>query len=258
MEPFNLEEQNISLFYGRHYGLFIPVEQNLYNGLPEQRVYQNLLIYNKQLLEANGIPDISELQQRKEWTWDKFLEITERLTTDRDGDGLTDIWGFGFDSETFLLSNFLHSNNAYIVDDTRADKAIVDLTNPKVEETLKFLNTIIYSRQLTYMPGNDSITMSLSADTMMQNNKVGIVSTNHAKSNTNNVVFYPIGPSADNYTCTLSKYDYYFIPVTANNPEEIAIILKELYYFADSTRKAWAENNKPSDEFADNNEKFIF
>jgi len=46
-EPFNTVEQNIILWQGKHYGVFIPVEYNLYNSLPKNQVFSNLLSYNK-------------------------------------------------------------------------------------------------------------------------------------------------------------------------------------------------------------------
>lgn len=57
------------------------------------RGYSPLVVaYNRDLLEAAGVRAPAD-----DWTWDEFLEMARRLTRDRDGDGLVDVWGAAFD-----------------------------------------------------------------------------------------------------------------------------------------------------------------
>ena len=48
-----------------------------------------ILYYNKNLFDEAGLPYPDET-----WTWDTFLDVTEKLTKDIDGDGKNDQWGF--------------------------------------------------------------------------------------------------------------------------------------------------------------------
>lgn len=57
------------------------------------RGYSPLLVaYNRDLLEAAGASPPTD-----DWTWDEFLGMARRLTRDRAGDGLVDVWGAAFD-----------------------------------------------------------------------------------------------------------------------------------------------------------------
>ncbi|HVH69205.1 MAG TPA: extracellular solute-binding protein [Gemmatimonadales bacterium] len=51
-----------------------------------------LVVYNRGLLERAGIGAPTD-----DWTWDDFLTIAKRLTSDRDRDGRPETWGAGWD-----------------------------------------------------------------------------------------------------------------------------------------------------------------
>jgi multiple sugar transport system substrate-binding protein len=54
---------------------------------------QGGIFWNKTLFERDNLPDLYELQNNYEWTWDKFREIAILATRDTDGDGSIDQWG---------------------------------------------------------------------------------------------------------------------------------------------------------------------
>jgi len=259
IEPFSHVKQNVTLWHGKHYGMFIPVEYNRYNGLPQDRVYGNLLIYNKEMIENAGLPDILELQKTKQWTWDTFLNYAQGLTDDTDGDGVNDIWGFATASKDLDFHKFSYSNNAYLVNDSNYEDIIYDFTDQRVIETVEFLHKLYYVEKVAYLPDNNEIS-DTSLYTMLKNNKLAIMGGYNVIRNDVDKTFYPIGPSANNYNCTFIKEGFYFIPKTAKNPEELAVILKELYYFADNTRKTRPHSRLSSekDESVIEFEKFVF
>ena len=60
-------------------------------GLP--RGYSPLVVaYNRDMLDAAGVSAPTD-----DWTWDEFADMARRLTRDRDGDGIVDVWGAAFD-----------------------------------------------------------------------------------------------------------------------------------------------------------------
>jgi multiple sugar transport system substrate-binding protein len=52
------------------------------------------LWWNKTLWDKEGLPDLYELVDAGEWTWDKALELSRLATKDTDGDGVVDQWAF--------------------------------------------------------------------------------------------------------------------------------------------------------------------
>lgn len=66
-----------------------------------------ITIYNYDLLQKEGLPDILELSRNNQWNWDSLLDITIASTRDLDGNGINDQWGisaFGIDG-FILFSN---------------------------------------------------------------------------------------------------------------------------------------------------------
>lgn len=57
-------------------------------GIPYS-IQMRVFVYNKKLFDEAGIPYPSD-----EWDFDEFLEVTKKLTIDKDGDGKIDQYGF--------------------------------------------------------------------------------------------------------------------------------------------------------------------
>ncbi len=77
----------LATFSGNTYGLEFYSWSHRYYDLT------HVLFFNKTLLNRYGQPDIYELVRNKEWTWEKFEEISKAVTRDLDGDGKNDVWG---------------------------------------------------------------------------------------------------------------------------------------------------------------------
>ena len=60
---------------------------------PVHNSTQNLY-YNADLFAAAGITPPA---QDERWTWEQVTEVAQQLTTDEDGDGTPDVWGFNFE-----------------------------------------------------------------------------------------------------------------------------------------------------------------
>lgn len=92
-----------------------------------------MLAYNKQMLDEVGLEDPNALYERGEWTWDKWREYMLALTRDTDGDGVTDVYGYGSRWD-FLVYNLLMSNGTGI-----ATSDVENLSSPEVTEVLDFI-----------------------------------------------------------------------------------------------------------------------
>jgi len=72
-----------------------------YYGLPRD-VQPSVMYYNKDMFDEAGVPYPDDT-----WTWDTLIEMGQKLTKDRDGDGTTDqfaIWADLWDMELYWAS----------------------------------------------------------------------------------------------------------------------------------------------------------
>lgn len=100
-------------------------------GLPKD-VGPFALGYNKDMFKEAGIP---LPDKDKAYTWEEFLEISQQLTKDTNGDGEEDQWASGFNA-TWTLQSFAYSNGGSFLNDT-GDKITVD--TPEFADSLQFL-----------------------------------------------------------------------------------------------------------------------
>ncbi|MCM1182889.1 MAG: extracellular solute-binding protein [Roseburia sp.] len=92
--------------------------------------------FNMDMINEAGLENPQDLWDRGEWTWDKFEEYCIALTKDTDGDGVTDVYGYG-GWWTNMLANLLMSNGATI-----AAGATETLSSPETGEVLNYINTL--------------------------------------------------------------------------------------------------------------------
>lgn len=96
------------------------------------------IFWNKTFFEENGLPNIYELMERGEWTWDKFREICVQARKDLDGDGLWDQYGFASHSAQHMLFTFFAANNASWTK-TVDGREVCAFNDPEAVEALEFL-----------------------------------------------------------------------------------------------------------------------
>jgi len=80
------------------------------------------VFWNKRLFREAGLdPNLPyDLQRSGQWTWDRFLEISKRLTRDTRNTGITDIYALPMDLSTEILDALVSSNGAnYVARDNR-------------------------------------------------------------------------------------------------------------------------------------------
>jgi len=229
---FNNRLQDRSLWNGKHYGLCLVDRASL-------NFEQPMIGYNKEMLESNGLPDISELQQKGQWTWEKFEEITSKVTSDTDGDGITDIWGAVMPSGEYFLGRLILSNGSNLVKQDDTGRPVPNTEDPAVIEAVDFLYKLlnVHKSVLT-----DSVKLGDKVNTeviltLVQQNRVAITIPKHfflvqADSNLR-MAFYPKGPRASDYSCILDAGQVYAIPSCVENKKEIAVILGEIVKLMD-------------------------
>lgn len=94
-----------------------------------QNISSPVIYYNKALFDAAGVayPD--------DWNWDEFVVTAQTLTQDSDGDGTTDIYGFGAEASIVRAAPFIWMNGGDMVDNA-ADPTRLTLDMPQSKEAL--------------------------------------------------------------------------------------------------------------------------
>lgn len=154
------------------------------------------LAYNKTMFEKEGVPLPSK---DVPYTWKEWMDVNEKFTKDKNGDGQADQFGTGLNVRWSFIQ-FVWGNGVDFLD---ATKTKVDITNPKFVEALQFWadmtlgGTVIDGKK--YGPVTPSASQAQSLDTYQRWLK-------------GELAFFPAGPwdlAAFNKTL---KFEYDLIP----------------------------------------------
>lgn len=181
-----------------------------------------MLAYNKQMLEDAGLEDPNALYERGEWTWDKWREYMLALTQDTDGDGVTDVYGYGSRWD-FLVYNLTMSNGTGIA---MSDKET--LSSPEVAEVLDFIynmyNVDHVARPWDSEDFDGNMNAYIDGNVAFWIDAAWISSSNEDANLGFDVVWcpWPIGPSGDEATNkfkNVSSGNAWMIPAGVDDPE---------------------------------------
>ena len=196
------------------------------------------LAFNLQMIEDANLEDPRDLAERGEWTWDKFVEYCQVLTKDIDGDGTTDVYGFGGWVQDYF-TNLLMSNGTYV-----AATPTENLTSPEVAEVLQFMQDLNLKYQVMYpIPAENGWDV---CRWLYRDGKVAfcplacwMMDSNKDYSNDPSVtpldfdmifVEWPYGPSGDPETNKqkVTASSTYMIPVGVEDPELVFNVLYDV------------------------------
>ncbi|MBO4506791.1 MAG: hypothetical protein J5728_10235 [Lachnospiraceae bacterium] len=201
------------------------------------------IFWNKTLFDQYGLPDLYDLVDKGQWTWDKFQEIAGSANQDLDGDGEIDI--YGFNARENLAWCYLYSDGAYVA--TKTDAGIdIDLSDPKVVEALtglqnftqnvKFRDAIDWSCE-----GWDSFIKDFRDGKYMMCLEEFWISYAYLNKEDGGMtddwgwVPFPKGPSATDWSCYGKENGARFMLNGIEKPEEVALIYDLITDLADST-----------------------
>jgi len=203
------------------------------------------LMFNLQMIQDANLEDPRDLYARGEWTWDKFLEYCVALTKDTNGDGITDVYGFGgYQGEWF--ENMLMSNGTNV-----AATATENLSSPEVAEVLQFMQDMYITYNCAYPydetdPSNvmrwiyrdGKCAFSPGAAWILSQNDDYNWDGNAESTLAFDMVFvpWPVGPSGNQDTnrMKLTNGEFYIIPTGVENPELVYNVFYDFSNWYDS------------------------
>ena len=195
------------------------------------------IFWNKTLFDQYGLPDLYELYENDQWTWDKFKEVAQNANVDKDNDGTIDI--YGFNTRENLGWCYLYSNEAYVADKTDSGMT-VDLSDSHVIEALTalqdFTTTVNYRTLNNGVDDWDSLILSFQNGTSMMCLEEFWISYMYLNKMSDDWgwVPFPKGNSAQEYSCYGKENGCRIILNGVDKPEEVALMYDLITDLADS------------------------
>lgn len=189
------------------------------------------MLYNKDIFERDNLEDPFELQQKGQWTWEKFLEIAEKATK-RDASGNVTQWGVVTASGADFMMQLFASNNAEPLT-SQGDKFTVNFKDKKVIEVFDFLHEIVVEKKCGVLT-ELVLDAPVRGDRMWKQGKAAMAFTSfsvakqYSPENCGFIVC-PMGPSASDYATPAHCGAAYMVPLSAKNHEASAYILYDLF-----------------------------
>lgn len=186
-----------------------------------------VLSYNKTLFEQYGVKTPMEYFQEGNWTWDTFRDVALEMTGDTDGDGVNDVYGFGWWDSFYV--QMLNANGIATIDYNGENGVTSNYQTAAATETFEFLQNGYTTDKFIMIPDGDNFIAAFKGGTLAMTCEYGF----------NAITAYPCdyeiewaplpnGPSGSQYDCG-GALNGFVIPVTAANPEGAAVFARMAY-----------------------------
>ncbi len=220
---------NGTFWRGKHYG--IPTTYRYACGY---------FMYNRDILDREGQPDILDLMEMNQWTWDTFLNIAKACTRDTDGDGVTDQYGATSASNLYFCKYLLYSNNNTLGMSIMGDQLVLNLTQGPAIRTFQFVSDCFNVHKV--------FKASAVATGLYPQGKAAFLINNWEGPNRDCLKLgirtflatMPLGPDATNYA-NINTPIFCAVTSTSDRPDLVAKIFLENY-------TVWTEDLNPIPE----------
>ncbi len=219
-------------FFGEVYGF-----ECGWMGGPDKFFQETQAVYwNKELFRREGLPDLYELYENGEWTWEKFKEIAIKATADTDGDGAIDQWGFttrGPMTDPGTLEYFVYMNDGEPVR-FESGRLLFTMNEPAAIEALEFARELVdlgvYIDWGVWGPWqNGQVAMNINIPSELYGTH-----ENHFINQVNFEFGYvplPKGPRAEDHVPVNRLTCFGVLPLTAKNAKGLIALYHDLFEF---------------------------
>jgi len=194
-------------FQDKQYGVTLPYTES------------HGLFYDKTLLTQLGQPDPYELQEKGEWTWDKFLEILKAVKAK----GKVPLH---VDSES-LWASVLIATNEGMIEDSATSKIALD--SPNSMEALQMFSDMYNVHKV--MHNGEQASFGDGGIAFVNGYRWDNLGYVKDKPDDIGYVFFPKGPKATTYVTPYDKMNLWFVPKGIKNAKAVLSAWSELYEF---------------------------
>ncbi|OON95039.1 MAG: hypothetical protein ATN31_02030 [Candidatus Epulonipiscioides saccharophilum] len=191
---------------------------------------KRLIFFNKRLFEEAGLDAelLYDLQASGEWTWDAFMEISEKLTRDTDNDGVNDVYALIMNQSVFAQAVNFSNGSSYVAVDENGDY-YNNLVSPESMAALEWCEeywATDYDIRPEHYNGHKDLFMSGAAAMYIGDEWESTNFTQETMPDDWGMVVFPKGPNADNYVVVYNEKAW-VIPnsYTKEEAEDIAFAL---------------------------------
>lgn len=207
-------------------------------------------IYNKAMLEEEGLEDLYEVQRRGEWNWDVMKEYAIRLTKDTDGDGKIDQWGVGARLDPWPVEQelFAYANGGGIIK-FEENRAVYALNDPAALEAVEFWRELAQDHNVVMVGDKYNIREEFNNGNVAMFRLDLFALPDHFKEADFEFgwVFIPKGPRASDYVNPVWGFDMFVLPVSEKQPEALIAIADFLF----ETTGKYRDLDNYEDEFVE-------
>ncbi|MBW7459403.1 extracellular solute-binding protein, partial [Paenibacillus sepulcri] len=215
------------------------------------------MYYNKTLVQKLGLEDPYELQQKGEWTWDKFREFAKSGTKDTNGDGKTDVFGLaGAYGKTKALAEQLVYTNKGALDKDAAGEIKFSMNSENTIQALQFVSDLYNTDKSIMQPVPEDASKEFIAGKGLIyagfSWELGTL-LDSMKDQEIGYVFFPKGPKADKYVSYTPFGNMFMVSKYSKNAEAAARIMDEISLHDEGrqlAKQSW-ESSYPSKESLD-------
>ncbi len=189
------------------------------------------VVWNKQIFEELDLPNLYELQESGDWTYEALIDIASQAQRDTTGDGEIDLWGVGGMSRGIhwhQLAATMVSNDATWVRIDEDGRATVNVTDPAFLDALQLWQDLKMIHNATGPVGRGTFAGGNMA--MMVSDMTGLMLTRDNEAVQDwGWVFYPKGPNAEDYVAVTHMFYVGSLALGAKNPEALVELASALW-----------------------------
>lgn len=198
-----------------------------------------VIYYNKTLFENNGVKSPGELYSEGNWTWDTFRSTALEMTTDTDGDGKNDQFGFGWWDAGYPL--FVASNGLTLLSYNEDGSISSNYESDNVKAAMQFAqDALLKDKYIDKDKEGDYFNAEFKNGKLAMSAEYGFGGFTVFKSDYE-LDFVPV-PTGPNGTKDVGPggMSGWSIPTVSKNPEGAAAFIKML---SENELKAASDNN---------------
>ena len=216
----------LSSWKGKYYTISEDVPD--YSHAPKIGIRNSAVLYNTDIRDREGLPDLFDVFRQGQWTWDKLTEIARIATRDYNGDGTIDQYGAAFTTPAWVTMYFMQANGVPMIEYDNG-KFTHNINAPAFARTMTFISDLtnvykVSTTQANYQNGKAYMCLGSQFDyhTYLFYNRYRIKSR---------FVPTPVGPdnAEGKYVTNLIKNGFY-LPVTEKDPRGIAYLMLNLFW----------------------------
>lgn len=189
-------------------------------------------VFNKDIIEAEGLADPYELYFNGEWNWDNFREMAIAATKDLDGDGEPDQYGM---ENLYTWAYLVASNGVNFFVPNEEGRLIYNWNDEGVLQAIEFGRQLNYIDKVNTTSGGFTEGRTLFAfQATWQLDGLLTADVNWG------LLPFPKGPSAKNHSMYTGFIGGLGLPMNSAQPKEMAALLD--FLFAPANWETYAED----------------